>query len=179
MRAILLGLLLLASPPALAGTHAGVTLPDSATVGGQKLVLNGMGLREKYFIDIYVAGLYLPAKTSDPSKVISDDVPKRITMSMTYDLSKDKLADAMREGMANSPDASAKAHTEKLAGWMESVTKGDQIVLDYVPGKGTTVTVKGKAKGTIAGVPFMKAIWGIYVGPKPPTAELKEGLLGG
>ena len=37
-----------------AASLAGVTVPDSATVGGSTLVLNGMGLREKYFIDIYV-----------------------------------------------------------------------------------------------------------------------------
>ena len=46
--------LLLALSPAHAATLAGVTLADTATVGGQPVVLNGMGLREKYFLDIYV-----------------------------------------------------------------------------------------------------------------------------
>lgn len=178
MHSVLLGLHLLLSPLAVAGTHAGVTLPDSVSLSGSPLVLNGMGLREKYFIDIYVAGLYLPAKTSDAAKAINDDVPKQITMSMTYDLSKAKLADAMRDGMSSAPTASAKAHTETLAGWMEDVGPGDKIVITYLPGKGTSVSVKGKEKGTIAGVDFMKAIWTIYLGSKPPTSELKKGLLG-
>ena len=50
-----------------AGELAGVTMPDSITVeNGQKLVLNGMGLREMFWIDIYVGGLYLPTATHDP-----------------------------------------------------------------------------------------------------------------
>jgi hypothetical protein len=51
-------------------------------------------------------------------------------------------------------------------------------VLDYVPGTGTTVTVKGAKKGTIAGADFMKALWSVYLGANPPTAKLKSGLLG-
>jgi hypothetical protein len=178
MRTLLASLFLLTSSPAFAGKLAGVSMPDSVTVGGTALVLNGMGLREKYFIDIYVAGLYVPQKTSSASTVITQDTPKQITMHMTYDLSKDKLAEAMREGLATSTEAAAKAHTETLAGWMETVAPGDKILLTYVPGTGTTVTVKGKAKGTIPGPEFMRAIWGIYVGPKPPTSALKKGLLG-
>ena len=29
-------------------------------VGEQELVLNGMGLREKFWVDVYVGALYLP-----------------------------------------------------------------------------------------------------------------------
>ncbi|MCB9758629.1 MAG: chalcone isomerase family protein [Alphaproteobacteria bacterium] len=174
----LLLMLALAVSPALAGKLAGVTLPDTVEVGGQKLVLNGMGLREKYFIDIYVGALYLPAKTTDASEAISSDVPKQITMHMTYDLSKDKLAETMRESMNNAGEPEAKKHAETLAGWMEDVVEGDQIILRYEPGTGTSVIVKGNPKGTIEGTPFMRAVWGIYLGPNPPTSALKKGLLG-
>ena len=44
---------------ATAGTVAGVNMPDTITLNTQELLLNGMGLREKYWIDIYVAGLYI------------------------------------------------------------------------------------------------------------------------
>ena len=36
------------------------TLPATLKVGKQNLVLNGEGSREKYFLNLYVAGLYLP-----------------------------------------------------------------------------------------------------------------------
>ena len=53
-------LCLLLAVPAGAGTLAGVTLPDTAQVAGKDLVLNGLGLRKKFVIKVYVGGLYLP-----------------------------------------------------------------------------------------------------------------------
>lgn len=167
--------------PADAGELSSVTVPDSVTVGGKELVLNGMGLREKFFIDIYVGSLYLPAKTSDASKAINDDVPKRIDMNFVYsEVSKDKLTGAYVDGFkAAKADESQKENLAKLNGWMETVNSGDLIRLDYVPGTGTTVYVKGAKKGTIAGADFMKALWSVYIGSAPPTAALKKGMLGG
>ena len=38
---------------------AGVTMPDTDTVEGKTLKLNGLGLRKKMVFKVYVAGLYL------------------------------------------------------------------------------------------------------------------------
>ena len=164
---------------AQAGELAGVTLPDQITVGGDTVVLNGMGLREKYFIDVYVGGLYLPEQTSDASRAINDDVPKRIVMHFVYSsVPADKIRDTFDEGFEGVGAAGLASEVSRLNGWMEDLVSGDQVVLDYVPGTGTTVTVKGQTKGTIAGVEFMQALWGVYLGPNPPTNKLKSGLLG-
>lgn len=173
-----LALLFALTASAHAGKLEGVTLPDSINVGGQALVLNGMGLREKVFIDVYVAGLYLPAKTKDAKQAIESDVPKRIEMVMMRSVGKEKLADTMRESISKAGSKEAAKNAGTLAGWMEDVDEGDRIILEYVPGAGTSVKVKGKHKGTIAGVDFMKAVWGIYLGKNPPTDDLKDGLLG-
>lgn len=180
--AMLTLLLSLVFGTAHAGELAGVTLPDTATVGGQTLVLNGLGLREKYWIDIYVGALYLPAKTTDATKAIDDDVPKRMSMTFIYShVTKAQLSETFEESFANSPDggAATKDRFEKMLGWMTDVYAGDEVRFDYVPGTGTTVYVKGASKGTIEGADFMRAIWGVYLGPTPPTAKLKTGLLGG
>lgn len=163
---------------AQAASLAGVTMADNAELAGQKLVLNGLGLREKYFIDVYVGGLYLPAKTHDPSHVIDDDVPKRVVMQFVREVPADKLAETMRESINAAGSTEAGKHADQLAGWMEDVVAGDVISLDYTPGKGTAVFVKGRLKGTIPGTDFMRAVFGIYVGPTPPTEALKQGLLG-
>ena len=47
-----------------------------------------------------------------------------------------------------------------------------------MPGKGTTVTVKGKVKGTIEGADFMRVLWAVYLGDSPPTKAFKTGMLG-
>ena len=44
----------------------GVKLPQKLVSGDTELVLNGAGIRSKFFIKIYVGGLYLPKKTVEP-----------------------------------------------------------------------------------------------------------------
>ena len=53
----------------------GVSLPDSVPVGDRTLVLNGLGVREAtiFNVNVYVAGLYVEAKTKNPSEVIESD----------------------------------------------------------------------------------------------------------
>ena len=157
---------------------AGVSLPDAATVGGQSLVLNGMGLREKYFIDVYVGGLYLPSRSTDDAAIVALDAPKRIVMHFVYSsVPKDKINDTFTQGFASVPGVDT-AKVDRLKSWMADCTTGDQIVLDYVPGEGTQVSVKGQRKGTIEGAEFMKGLWAVYLGSNPPTAKFKRGLLG-
>lgn len=167
---------------AFAGTLAGVTLPDTATVGGQAVALNGMGLREKLTFDVYVGGLYLKTPTKDAKAAIAADEPKRIVMHFVYrEVSREQLVETWQEGFAHQGAAAAarKADLDKiLAAMPETIVRGEQIVLDYVPGVGTTVTAKGKTIGPIPGADFMRIVWTVYLGPHPPTEDLKEGMLG-
>ncbi len=179
LRSLVLALFL--SQPAAAGELAGVTLPDTATVGGQSLVLNGIGLREKYFIDVYVGGLYLPSRTTSGSTAIDEAGPKRIVMHFIYkQVTREQMAETFTEGLAKVEGGEAlTARMQKLEGLLTDVHKGDEVVLDYVPGTGTVLSINGTTKGTIEGEDFMKAIWAIYVGPNPANAKLKKGMLGG
>lgn len=168
--------------PAGAGTLAGVTLPDKAEVGGQTLALNGLGLRTKFFIKVYVGGLYLPQKEKAAAKVMSQDVPRRMVMHFLYSVSKSQMADAWEEGLEdNTPNASPEVKTafKTLQSWMEDVPKGNKIVLTYVPGVGTTVEVNGKSKGTLGGKAVSDAILNTWIGPDPaPGEDFKKAVLG-
>lgn len=172
-------MLLLASL-AFAGSLAGVTLPDSATVAGAPLVLNGMGLREKYFIDVYVGGLYLPSKTSDANKAINDDVAKRVVMHFIYGkVTKEQVVETFMEGFGDKATGPQKANVDKLIAVVPAeIVKGEELTLDYAPGVGTSLSFKGKTLVTVPGTDFMKMVWTVYLGPKPPTEALKSGLLG-
>ena len=155
-------------------------MADTAEVGGKSLVLNGMGLREKYFIDVYVGGLYLPQKTTSESQAIDDDVPKRLVMHFVYSkVTKDQLVETFEEGVQNVPNSAAVLPKfQELYGMLSDVARDDRIDFTYVPQQGTEVVVRGETKGTIAGADFMHALWAIYLGTSPPTAKLKRGLLG-
>jgi len=169
------------SSVAFAATLAGVTMPNKAKVDGQELVLNGLGLREKFMFDVYVGGLYLPSKSKNAKSIISDNVHKRVVMHFVRDVDKDKLAETLDESLAKAKGVT-KAQRAKMRSWMQDVSEGDQIVIDYVPGKGTSFVFKHKGKskhkGTIEGEPFMRGIMSIYVGPNPADEQLKKGMLG-
>jgi hypothetical protein len=169
--------------PAGAGTLAGVTLPDKAEVGGQTLALNGLGLRSKFFIKVYVGGLYLAQKERSAAKVMAADAPRRMVLHFLYSVSKEQMCDAWKEGLEqNTPKAPAdvkKAFTQ-LCSWMEPIPKGNELVLSYVPGKGTEVEINGKSKGTLEGKATADAILGTWIGPDPgPGADFKKAVLGG
>lgn len=180
--ATLLSLLL--AVPAGAATLAGATLPDKAEVKGQSLVLNGMGLRTKLFIKVYVAGLYLPQKEKAAAKILGADTSRRMVMHFLYGVSKEQMCEAWDEGLAaNTPNASAdvKKAFATLCSWMEPINKGHQLLLTYVPGEGTQVEVNGKSKGTLpGGKAVADAILATWIGPKPgPGQDFKKALLGG
>jgi Chalcone isomerase-like len=164
-----------------AATQAGVTLPDTAQVGGKTLVLNGLGLRSELMVKVYVAGLYLEQKSSDPSAIIKADAPNRIVMQFLHSASKSQMTNAFTESFNdNTPDAmkTMKPDIDRFLGALDSLNVGDQMVFTYVPGTGTTVTIKGKDMLTIAGSAFKPVLLSVWLGPKPPTANVKKGMLG-
>jgi hypothetical protein len=183
MRILLSALLTLAlALPAAAGTLAGVTLPDKADVKGNSLVLNGMGLRKKFVIKVYVGGLYLAQKEKDAKKILAGDNPYRMAMSFLYGVSKDQMCEAWNEGLAdNAPNASAdvKKDFATLCNWMEPIDKGRQLSFTYLPGEGTQVEVNGKVKGTLPSAATADAILSTWIGPKPgPGDDFKKAVLG-
>ena len=89
-----------------AASLAGVTLPDTVQVGGKTLALNGLGLRKKFVVKVYVAGLYLEQKSSDADAIIKSEAPKQIVMHFLHGASKSQMADAFEESFNNNaPDA--------------------------------------------------------------------------
>jgi hypothetical protein len=173
----------LAAALSLSGASlSGVTLPETTDVGGRTLVLNGMGLRSRMMFKVYVGGLYLPQKSGDAGAIILADGPKRMVLHFLRSVSRDQMVEAYTEAFAaNAPDAqkTLKAEIDKLMAAFEPMNEGEQMTFTYLPGTGTTLAIRGKDKVTIQGLPFAKAMFSAWLGPKPPSADLKKGLLGG
>lgn len=164
-----------------AATLAGVTLPDSQQVAGKPLVLNGMGIRTKYMVKVYVGALYLEQKSSDANAIVNSDAPKQITMHFLHGASKSQMTDAFDEGFSNnSPDAvkSMKSQIDQFLGGLDAVKSGDEMVVTYVPGTGSTLFINGQKKVTVSGSGFATVLFSVWLGPKPPNADLKKGMLG-
>lgn len=163
-------------------TLAGAKIEDSVTVNNHNLVLNGAGLRKKFFVKVYVGALYLPSKQNNAAAILAADTPRRMVMHFVFDVDKEKMAEAWSEGLEdNTPNASPEVKTafKTLASWMEDIKDGQRIVLTYVPGIGTTVEVAGKNKGTLGGKAVADAILNTWLGPKPgPGGDFKNAVLG-
>ncbi len=175
------------SAAALPASIAGITPPDSVTVDGSTLVLNGAGKRTRYvFVDVYVGALYLRARSSDAQQVLADPGPKRLSMTLLRSLTADQLAEALRDGMRLNNDADAIARLssriDALVATMQAIgtaPKGDTITLDFLADGTTQIADSGHPQGKpIAGADFQRALLEIWLGDKPAQPDLKQALLG-
>jgi hypothetical protein len=170
--------------PVFAAELAGVTMTGKMETGGKSLSLVGLGVRTKtiFAVKVYVAGLYLEAPSKDAATVISSDQPKALVMEFVYpEVSGPQLQDAWKEGFAaNTPQAEAdlKARMDKFTGLFTSpVKKGEKVVLSYLPGTGTAISIAGKEAALIPGADFASALFAIWFGDHPADAGLKAAIL--
>ncbi len=167
----------------LAREYKGVIFPDTETIGGSTVQLVGVGLRKKLIINVYLGALYLEAPARNAAEVISADRPKRVVLHFLYNnVGRDDLINAWNEGFRNNAadrlPALRDRITEFTGFFTEGMKTGDRIVVTYLPGKGTEVAIKGTVKGVIPGGDFMEALFAVWFGERPPSGDLKKGMLG-
>jgi Chalcone isomerase-like len=182
LTALLFSLCLMGASTGLAKEVAGVALPETIPVEGKTLKLNGAGLRKKAIFKVYVGGLYLENPSKDAAAVVSSDQVKRMQLSVLRSLSTKQVTEAIEEGFEKNSGAqmsALKPRLEKFKSMIPDVEKGDQILLTYVPGKGTMVSAKAAEKGVIEGKDFADALFSVWLGANPVQADLKTALLGG
>ncbi|MBY0444987.1 MAG: chalcone isomerase family protein [Burkholderiales bacterium] len=175
----------LAAQSSMALEVAGVNLADRAELSSQSLALNGAGVRKKVFFDVYLAALYLPVKSQDASAVMNSAVPRRMELRMLREVSAASMHEGFVDGLkSNQSEATLATLAPKIAELeqvfksVKTAAKGDVIVLDFMPGQGTRVTVRGKTYATIAGDDFAAAMLSIWLGKAPVNDALKAALLG-
>jgi hypothetical protein len=176
-------ILMLAVQSVAAREIAGVAVPESVTLKNKALVLNGVGIRKKFFMKIYVCALYLSAKHTAASEILADQEAKRIVMSFLYkEVGVERQVEGWNKGFRDNNTA------EELKGLQDrinlfnslftTVRKGDVIRFDYMPEEGTQVWINDSLNGTVPGEDFFVALLKIWLGPKPAEADLKDAMLG-
>ncbi len=173
----------LIAPSAMAAKAWDVEMPDEIDVAGKKLVLNGLGLRAPtiFKIKVFVAGLYLPAKTNSAKEILDKDQPWQLEMRLVRNGPKSRLVSAWTDGFEDNSKAQEAKLADRLAKlnkWMEDIPEGEALVFTYEPGSGTLVVINDKAKGVISGHDFARALLACWIGDEPQDDGLKEGLLG-
>lgn len=161
----------------------GITMPDTLKAGNTDLTLNGAGIRTKFFLKLYVGGLYLQNKTSDAAKVLSADEPMAIRLHIISSMiTSERMEDATREGFENSLGNKMSSMSSEIEAFIDifkaEIKDGDRFNMIYIPGKGTEIYKNEKLSKTIKGLAFKNALFGIWLGKKPAQDSLKEEMLG-
>ncbi|QIL84013.1 hypothetical protein G7047_20775 [Diaphorobacter sp. HDW4A] len=164
----------------------GVTFAATQQVQQSTLQLNGAGVRYKAVFKVYAAGLYLEKPAHTPAEVFSLSGPKRLVVSMLREIDSSELGKLFSRGMEDNMDKAAFSklvpgvlRMSQIFSEHKKLQAGDVFMVDWVPGTGTIITVRGQQQGEPFKEPeFFNALLGIWLGPQPADWKLKDGLLG-
>jgi len=183
--ALVFGALWLCAHTAHGAQVSGVNVPDSVTVNGQTLVLNGAGLRARFVFDVYVAALYTSAATTDANTIIQDAQPRVMTLTLLRNIDADQLLSALKTGLRDNHDNAALAALEPATQTLETIVnrvgkaqKGDVITVK-LDADGVTLDLNDRELGRIADARMGPAMLRIWLGERPAQDSLKRALLGG
>ncbi len=179
-------LLALACAPLQAAEVAGVPVADKVSLGGRELVLNGAGVRYRAVFKVYAAALYLPRAAATPDEALAQQGPKRISLTLLRDIDAGDLGKLFARGVQDNlergklvPVLPGVMRMSDVVSQYKTLSAGDVIAFDWVPGQGTTLTIRGKPAAEPFREPeFFEAVTRIWLGPKPADPALKEALLG-
>lgn len=164
----------------------GARYESTVLLGGERLVLNGVGVRRRFVFDIYAGGLYVPQRASRTEELVTQPGPKRVALRFLRDVDGELFVTSLHNGLKAN-------HTEsELARWKPQVDaltrtiqtialarRGDSVNFEYTPEDGTRVTVNGVTRGPlIPGADFYAAVLRVWLGETPADAGLKKGMLG-
>ena len=175
-----------ALPAAAAVDVSGYKFDDINKVAGKDLKLNGAGMRTKFVVKVYAAGLYLSEKSKAVADILKQDGPRRVTLQMARDVSSEDFGKAFMDGLNDNVDKAEKQKIvaqigkfgEMFAG-VDGLKKGDVLHIDWIPGSGTVCELNGKKLiDNVPDITFYNALLRIWLGDKPVDRSLKSALLG-
>ncbi len=166
-------------------TVEGVTFERELTLAGIPLKLNGAGIRSRFFVKVYAAGLYLqtPAKTSPD--IYAAKGPKRLKVSFLREVEAANLGKTMSQTMSD--NLPREQFGKCIPGLIKlgevfankrKMASGESFTLDEFPGKGTVISINGQVAAEIAEPEFFTCLMYNYFGDRPADPKLKAAMLG-
>jgi hypothetical protein len=165
---------------------SGVKYDESVELRGTKLQLNGAGVRYRGPFKVYTAGMYLSRKAQTPEEALAAPGPKRISITMLREIDSNELGKLFSRAIEDNMDKAA--FSKLVPGVMrmsqvffdhKKLVAGDVFMIEWIPGAGTVITIKGQPQGEPFKEPeFYNAMMRIWLGPNPADWKLKDALLG-
>lgn len=168
--------------PVRATMVSGIDVPEFQAVSGQKLRLNGAGLRTAtvLHVKVYVAAFYSSTPLTTSEAVEANEGPYRFDFTFVRAFSKEKVEEAWRWQFKESGSYAYPRQDKEIelfATAFGAIQKlGTQTV--EIVGDETRMYAGGTLRGVIKGKDFQKVFLSLWFGAKPVTPRLKEALLG-
>ena len=157
-------------------------VPESIQLDGHTLRLNGAGIRRRFFLDIYVIGLYVEHPTTDRDMILAADTPRRVHIQLVRSVSAEQMRGAVAEAFrraAGDAMPNLEARLARLETMLRAGGPGDVTTLTWIPARGLVVTDDGHELGTIEGKDCADVVFGVWMGPRPVDEGLARALLAG
>ncbi len=152
--------------------------PQSITPeGGSAVPKAGEAMRTHLLgqVDLYGLALYVTGSTSREN-LLSPDVPKVLRIQIVFEEDpRYRIGIDWRGELVPKLESAATAH---LRGTFAPLRGGDVVLIEYAPGRGTTVRVnKAVAVGGV-NHDLVLAFLDHWLGQRPVSEEIKQALLG-
>lgn len=161
-----------------------VNYKSNLSFKGEDYVLNGAGIRERFFLDLYTIGLYLKAKSNDGNFILNSKNHKCIKITVVSSLiTAERFSKGMNDGFSkstkNNTDPIKAEIAELKKGFGDDFNVGDTFVV-FFGSKGDTEIYKENKLQVIIhpNMVFQNALLGMWIGENPVVGGLKEDLLG-
>jgi Chalcone isomerase-like len=161
----------------------GIRMAESVDVNGQHLVLNGCGTRHAtiFRVNVYVAGLYLPARMTDSAQILADGTFKHLIAVFKRGVGRDQAQGAFRDSIRQAAGGQAGAIASDISRfeqWVPGWEENQRMVATYTPGTGVSITATQARAPFTAGTAFGTALFGTWAGTRPVDDELRDYLTG-
>ena len=153
-----------------------VSFKDQLSYNKEKLVLNGVGVREAtiFSVDVYVAALYLVEKSQSAEEILESETPKVFKMRFVRSVDAKKINKAWEKALQKD---GLRKKLKTLMSATKDVKKGGELTFTF-NSKKTTYYFNKKKVASFEGRAFAKALLSVWLGSSPPNPGLKSGLLG-
>ena len=161
----------------------GVNFPETLSTGDQRLQLNGYGTRTYGLFrnKIYVAALYLQAKSDSHQEILNSTSIKQIKMRYMRNIDQSDMRRGwihyFEENCVDGDCSAYQAEIDQFQAMVIAATKTDDYDYIFYHDK-VEIRVNDQVYGIIHGIDFSRLLLSTWIGDKPPTRALKEGLLG-
>ena len=126
-------------------------------------------------VELYTVAIYTDGAPVSRELLVSPDTPKALRIQVSYaDDIRRRIAIDWRRELVPRLEAGASVH---IQGSLAPIQQGDVVIVEYVPGKGTTVRVNKGIAASGANHDLMLAFLDHWIGQRPLSEEIKQALL--